>query len=174
MSYFKKELFGLALADADSALKLNPAFVKAYFRRASANLALGKYKLALGDYERVLKFRPSDKDVQEKYKEVGKIVKRIAFERAIAVDDPKSIAESIDINFYNVEENYTGPRLDEDINPQFMLQLLETFKNQGKLHIKYAYKIMLQIRKMLETYPTLVDISVPDGKKFTICGDIHG
>lgn len=38
MAYFKKELFGLSLDDADSSLKINPAFVKAYFRRASSNL----------------------------------------------------------------------------------------------------------------------------------------
>jgi serine/threonine-protein phosphatase 5 len=80
MSYFKKELFGLALEDANSALKIDPSFVKAYFRRASAHLALGKYKLALNDYSRVKNARPLDKDVEAKFNEVQKIVKRIAFE----------------------------------------------------------------------------------------------
>lgn len=99
-------------------MKVNPSFVKAYFRRATANLALGKYKLALGDYDRVLKFRPSDADVQKKHAEVKKIVNRIAFEKAIAVDDPKSIGESIDLETYVIEDTYTGPRLDGEITPE--------------------------------------------------------
>ncbi|KAI6225969.1 Protein-serine/threonine phosphatase [Aphelenchoides besseyi] len=172
--YLKKELFGLSLDDANTALKLNPSFVKAYFRRASANLALGKYKLALADYDRVRKARPNDKDVQLKYDEVQKIVKRIAFERAIASEAPKSISVSVDLNSYVVDDSYTGPRLDGDITVDFMVDLMVTFKKEGKLHIKYAYKILLAIRKLLETLPTLVDITVPDQRKFTICGDVHG
>jgi serine/threonine-protein phosphatase 5 len=92
-------------------------------------------------------------------------------QKAIAVDDPKSIAESIDINSYGVEDSYTGPRLDGEITPEFMVELIRTFKEQGKLHIKYAYKILLAIRKMLDSYGTLMEITVPPGKKFTICGD---
>ncbi|KAI6169978.1 Serine/threonine-protein phosphatase [Aphelenchoides bicaudatus] len=174
MAYLKKELFGLALEDANAALKVDPSFVKAYFRRATANLALGKYKLALSDYDRVLKFRPNDADVKKKYSEVNKIVKRIAFEKAIAVDDPKSIADSIDVEYYKVESDYTGPRLEGEITAEFMKELIDTFKSQGKLHIKYAYKIMLAIRKLLESYSALTEITVPAGQKFTICGDIHG
>ncbi|KAI6241311.1 Protein-serine/threonine phosphatase [Aphelenchoides fujianensis] len=149
--YLKKELYGLALEDADNALKLNPSFLKGYFRRASAHLALGKYKLALADYDRVRKAR--------KYDEVSKIIKRIAFEKAIAMEDPKSIAESIDLNTYAVPSDYKGPRLDGDITPEFMVELIDTYKKQGKLHINL---------------PSLVDITVPDGQKFTICGDVHG
>lgn len=220
MSYLKKELFGLALEDANTALKLNPSFIKAYFRRATANLALGKYKvgrrgdfgisalvfwlgpyvrqvrylkfdlfvfcnpsnfnrhpeyytfllpsptydrnwhscpitnltnslristnfqIALSDYNRVRTARPNDQDVQRKYDEVQKIVKRNAFLQAIAVDDPKSIAESIDLNSFEVESSYKGPRLDEDITLEFMLELIHFFKKQGKLHVKYAYKVI--------------------------------
>jgi serine/threonine-protein phosphatase 5 len=174
MSYLKKEMFGLALEDANTALSVDPAFVKAYFRRASANLALGKYKLALTDYNNVLKYRPNDTQVKEKYAEVNKIVKRIAFEKAIAVDSPKSVGESIDLNSYKVEDSYTGPRLEGEITAEFMKELVETFKKQGSLHVKYAYKILLQIRKLLETYTALTEITVPDKQKFTICGDIHG
>ncbi|KAG8383874.1 hypothetical protein BUALT_Bualt04G0059000 [Buddleja alternifolia] len=38
----------------------------------------------------------------------------------------------------------------------------------------YAYQIVLQIRKLLLALPSLVDITVPNGKHFTICGDVHG
>lgn len=98
MAYLKKELYGLALDDAEKSLQLDPNYVKAYYRRASANMALGKFKLALKDYDMVRKAKPSDKDAQKKFEECQKIVKRIAFEKAIACDDNhKSAADSIDI-----------------------------------------------------------------------------
>lgn len=74
--------------------------------------------MALNDYDQVLKFRPADKDVQEKRKEVQKIIKRIAFEKAIAVDHPKSIGESIDINSFSIDDNYIGPRLEGEITAE--------------------------------------------------------
>lgn len=39
---------------------------------------------------------------------------------------------------------------------------------------RYAYQIVLQAREMLRAMPSLVDITVPDGDHFTVCGDIHG
>lgn len=36
------------------------------------------------------------------------------------------------------------------------------------------FQILLMIRKMFESLPTLVDIEVSVGHKFTVCGDIHG
>ena len=46
----------------------------------------------------VTKFRPKDRDANLKYLECKKIVQRQAFEKAIAVDDKKSVAESVDLN----------------------------------------------------------------------------
>ena len=42
---------GYALADANKSIELDPKYIKGYYRRASSNLALGKFKLALKDYE---------------------------------------------------------------------------------------------------------------------------
>ena len=42
--------------------------------------------------------RPNDKDAKAKYSECNKIVKRLAFEKAIAVEDnSKSVSEAINI-----------------------------------------------------------------------------
>jgi hypothetical protein len=79
-------------------------------------MALGKYSSALTDYEYVsnmCRFRkmsivlmdaqvkkacPQDKDAAMKYEECKKIVTRIRFEKAIAVDDAaKSVANQIDL-----------------------------------------------------------------------------
>lgn len=39
---------------------------------------------------------------------------------------------------------------------------------------RYAYQIVLQIREMLQALPSHVDIQVPNGRHFTVCGDVHG
>ncbi|KHN85772.1 Serine/threonine-protein phosphatase 5 [Toxocara canis] len=174
-AYLKKELYGSALEDAAAALRIDPNYIKGYYRRATANMALGKFKLALRDYDAVRKARPSDKDAMRKYTECQKIVKKKAFEKAISVDsDQRSIANSINIDTIEVESSYDGPVLEEPISAEFMVELIKTFKAQKKLHKKYAYKILLEIWRLLGELPTMVEIDVPDGQKFTICGDVHG
>lgn len=61
-------------------------------------MALGKYSTALADYEYVTKACPNDKDATMKYEECKKIVARIRFEKAIAIDDSaKSVVNQIDL-----------------------------------------------------------------------------
>ena len=52
-------------------------------------MALGKYKLALKDYERVYKVRPNDADAKKKFTECKKITTQMAFAKAIAVEENK-------------------------------------------------------------------------------------
>lgn len=47
---------------------------------------------------KVKKFRPKDKDANLKFTECKKIVQRQAFEKAIAADDSKSVADSLDLD----------------------------------------------------------------------------
>ena len=51
---------------------------------------------------------------------------------------------------------------------------MEIYKNQGKLHRRFAFQILLDILQYFSSQPSLVDISIPDDKKFTVCGDVHG
>lgn len=173
----RQENFGYALADASKAIECDAAYTKAYYRRAAAHMALGKYKLALRDYERVSKVRPNDKDAKAKFVECRKIVQQIAFHRAIAVEEKStSIAESINVEAMLVEDKYTGPRLEDQtkVTVEFVNQLLDYYRNQKVLHRRYAFQILLDIRTYFMSQPSLVDIEVPDDRKFTICGDIHG
>lgn len=172
------ELFGSALSDANSAIELDKNYIKGYYRRAASFMALGKFKSALKDFEAVVKCRPNDADAKAKLKECSKIVHRMAFERAIAIEDKaqKSVIATINLDSMEIESDYTGPRLPEDgqVTLDFMTEIIESFKRQKKLHRKYAYKIVMDAKTLFESLPTLVDIEVPDDHKFTVCGDIHG
>lgn len=81
-------------------------------------MSLGKFKLALKDYEyvsstvflygalvetkchfQVTKLRPNDKDAKLKYVECNKIVRQLAFAKAISVEDTKkNIADTINLD----------------------------------------------------------------------------
>lgn len=178
LANLRTELFGCALNDAVQAVKADPGYLKGYYRRAAAHMSLGKYKLALSDFEVVSKRRPNDADAKKKFVECNKIVKKIAFERAINVDTPeKTLAEMYQsLESISIEDDYTGPKLQDDttVTPEFMKELMQWYKDQKKLHKKYAYKILYDIDAYLRKQPSLIDISIPDDGKFTVCGDIHG
>ncbi|KAK9873705.1 hypothetical protein WA026_002062 [Henosepilachna vigintioctopunctata] len=175
-AYLKLEWFGYALQDATKAIELDKNYIKGYYRRASAHMSLGKFKEALKDFELVTKIRPNDKDAKLKFNECSKIVRKLAFEKAISVEDrAKNIAESIDLEAMTIEKDYTGPQLEDGkVTLDFMLELMDLYKNQGKLHRKHAYKILLDVKTFFMAQPSLVDVTIEKDKKFTVCGDIHG
>ncbi|KAF5307221.1 hypothetical protein FQR65_LT00737 [Abscondita terminalis] len=175
-AYLKSEFFGYALTDASKAIELDRSYIKGFYRRAAAYMSLGKFKEALRDYEYVSKARPNDKDAKLKYSECNKVVKKIAFEKAIAVEDVKrNIADSIDLDAMTIEHEYNGPELEDGkVTLQFMKDLMDLYRKQGKLHRKYAYKILLDIKAYFMAQPSLVNVHIEDEEKFTVCGDIHG
>ncbi|KAI3734298.1 hypothetical protein L6452_13763 [Arctium lappa] len=67
----------------------------------------------------------------------------------------------------DVTPQYAGARIEGDV------VTLEFMKNQKCLH-KYAFQIVLKTREILMALPSLVDVNVPNGKHFTVCGDAHG
>ncbi|KAI4385064.1 hypothetical protein MLD38_003130 [Melastoma candidum] len=79
-----------------------------------------------------------------------------------------------DVNL-DVEPQYSGARIEGDVvTLEFVKKMMEDFKNQKSLHKRYAYQIVLQTREMLRSLPSLVDIDIPHGTHFTVCGDVHG
>lgn len=176
IAYLKTECFGYALADASKSLELDKNYLKGYYRRATAYMSLGKFKQALRDYETVTKAKPNDVDARSKFTECNKIIKKIAFMKAISVEDTKKcVADTIDLESIVIEDEYTGPKLENGkVTLEFMKQLLQHFKDQKKLHRKYAYKILLDVKQLFMAQPSLVEITVGENEKFTVCGDIHG
>lgn len=130
-----------------SSIKSDPGYLKGYYRRAAAHMSLGKFKLALSDFEIVSTRRPSDPEAKKKFTECNKIVKKMAFEKAIAVDRPeKTLSEMYQsLESISIEDDYTGPKLADDktVTLDFMKELMKWYKDQKKLHKKYAYKVRL-------------------------------
>ncbi|XP_021274195.1 serine/threonine-protein phosphatase 5 isoform X1 [Herrania umbratica] len=74
-----------------------------------------------------------------------------------------------------VEPQYSGAKIEGDVvTLDFVKKMIDDFKNQKCLHKRYAFQIVLQTREMLRAQLSLVDINVPDGSHFTVCGDVHG
>ena len=178
MCNLRVENYGLALADAREALKLDPAFVKAYYRRGEAHYALGRYKEARLDFKKVTQLKPNDRDGREKFKLCDKEYRRVMFEKAIESENTKSAFETVDIDAMQVDASYEGPRLPEGeedaVTPEFVTEMMAWFKDQKTIPIKYVWKILRGCKKLLQTVPTLVDIAVGENEQITVCGDTHG
>ncbi|XP_006654144.1 serine/threonine-protein phosphatase 5 [Oryza brachyantha] len=176
-AHTKLEEYGSAVQDASKAIEIDPRYSKGYYRRGAAYLAMGKFKEALKDFQQVKRISPNDPDATRKLKECEKAVQRIRFEEAISVGDEekRSVADSIDYHIIEVEPQYTGPRVDGDsITLDFVKAMLDEFKKQKCIHKRYAYQIVLQTVQLLRSTPSLVDVDVPNGNHFTVCGDVHG
>ncbi|KAK4484569.1 hypothetical protein RD792_007153 [Penstemon davidsonii] len=74
-----------------------------------------------------------------------------------------------------MEPQYAGSRIEGDnVTLDFVKKMMDDFKNQKCLHKRYAFQIVLQIRDIMRSLPSLVDINVPNEKHFTVCGDVYG
>lgn len=176
-AHTKLEEYGSAIQDASKAVEIDPKYSKGYYRRGAAYLAMGKFKEALKDFQQVKKICPNDPDASKKLKECEKAVMKLKFGEAIAVPgvEKRSVADSIDFHTIDVEPQYAGARIEGDVvTYEFVKKMIDDFKNQKCLHKRYAFQIVLQTRDMLRALPSLVDINVPEGKHFTVCGDVHG
>ncbi|KAF2491744.1 serine/threonine-protein phosphatase-like protein 5 [Lophium mytilinum] len=173
-AYIKTEMYGLAIADADSAIALDPENVKAFYRRASANTAILHHSDALRDWKLVVKKAPKDTAARMRMVECDKVVKRDAFLKAIEIEDAPSAAEGLDLEHMALEKNYDGVKLEEQITPEFVEDMIDRFKNGKKLARKYVFQIILAVKKIVYEEPTMVEVEVEQGKTITVCGDTHG
>jgi len=133
------------------------------------------------------------------------LLTEIAFAEAIRTEKSIPFSEQIDIESYYVPDTYDGPRLPDDtgadgITREFVMQLVETFRDQKSLHKKYALQILIKLKSILQKLPSLIDITLEkastdsttlktdadgfqstEGKEtntypscITVCGDTHG
>lgn len=175
--HIKMENYGLAISDATTGITANKNYAKAFYRRGTAYMALGNYKDGLKNFQQVLKLAPSDKNAQSHARECEKQVRAAAFLRAIDNEATRPASETITWKEISVSASYDGPRWEDDasnITGEFITQLISYFKEQKRLHLRYAYRIILAVIVQLRALPTLVDIPVEKDTHLTVCGDVHG
>ncbi|OWK49580.1 Serine/threonine-protein phosphatase 5 [Lonchura striata] len=74
-----------------------------------------------------------------------------------------------------IEDEYSGPKLEDGkVTLAFMKDLMQWYKDQKKLHRKCAYQILVQVKEVLAKLPTLVETTLKETEKVTVCGDTHG
>ena len=176
-AYIRTEAFGYAMADANKAIELDPTYLKGYYRRAAANMALLNFHEALKDLRRVAKQAPQDRDAQRKCTECEKVVKRINFEKAIECNDEQiSVVERIDLDTMQVDGSYDGMWIGEngEITAEWVMDMIDRFKKQKTIPKRYAFQVVLAARKLFIDYPSMVDVAVAKGRNLTVCGDVHG
>lgn len=197
--HIKLENYGLAIADCDLALLVDPKFVKAYYRKGVSMMALLNHKEAQNCFKTILKSMPNDKLTLENLKQCQNHLKREAFERAIAGDDKVSVIYGIEYENMLVEKTWDGPELQVSVKKSpddmevtlvgldqaYLRSMIELFKNGGKLPKKHVFAIIAKVHEILRHESTMVEVSVPHSqfsaadelkgvKKFTVCGDTHG
>jgi serine/threonine-protein phosphatase 5 len=189
IALIKLESYGSAIADANEAIKLDPKYIKAYYRRGSSNFALGKYIEARRDFQSIVKIVPNDPDALKKLKACEKAVREKAFAEAIeAEEESGSSSMVVDYDTIEIESSYDGPRLSDvpgdacKVSTEFLMEMIEHFKSQKVLHRKYVLKILTAAREHFRRSDSLLRLSLPQCDEsgtegeghFTICGDTHG
>jgi len=96
---------------------------------------------------------------------------RVAMLARGGAEDLRAYAESLDVPADYSGPVYSGPG---SIDDAFVDGLLAMYKEQGKLPMKFAYLMTLDILDLLKAEKTLQKVAVPDGSKITVVGDLHG
>lgn len=172
---FKLEEYGLAIEYSTNALKLNNQYVKAFYRRAMAYIAILQFKPAISDLKSILSIEPSNRIASHHLSEASKIHKRLEFEKAIATEDEKLAADTITEIINNggceIEEDYTGPTLQ---TPNLIDSLINYFKQGKTLHKRVLWDLILTTMELFKKEQSLVDVDIPDNTHVTVFGDTHG
>ncbi|BGP56321.1 Palmitoyl-protein thioesterase 1 [Rhodotorula sphaerocarpa] len=179
----KLEEHGLAIADATRAIELDSRAVKAYYRRAIANLAILKPKAALVDLKHVLALEPNNATARTQLDATQKLVRRLAFEAAIAGKEEEPVSNTVRKQLEEgtspIPADYTGPRLagtdtEPEITADFVDAMVQWFKDGQVVPRRTAWQILLGAYDVLRKEATLVDVPIPAGQTVDVIGDVHG
>lgn len=182
-SRMKLEEFGYALADANSAIKIDPQYAKAYYRRAMCYMQILKPQSAVSDFRKILSIEPNNYTVRNQLLSTQKHIRKIEFEKAIEVEGEKNPVdrcyEIIAEGGCEVENTYTGPKLAFEngkysITQEFIKDMILWFKDGKALPKRYVWEIVLGAYQYFCKDDSLVSVDLEDGVTCDVIGDIHG
>lgn len=172
----KLESYGLAIQDCDKAIEIDPDNMKAYYRKGVAQMAILAHKDAQKSFKVILNKIPNDKLTLENFKQCSTLLKKQAFERAIAGTEKISIIASIDYEGIQIEKSWSGPQLTitsgkndngdvevdiQGLDHQYLKSAIQTFKDGGRLPKRHVFAIIAKVHQILKTENTMVEISLP-------------
>ncbi|KAL3936151.1 MAG: hypothetical protein SGBAC_008471 [Bacillariaceae sp.] len=199
-AYIMVENYGLAMADATSALVSDPKYAKAYYRRGSAHFALTHYKDAKKDFKKVCQLKPKDKDARKKFQACEKAIREDAFSKAIMSEKTAPLSDTYDPNAISLPSSYDGPNVSPEgilddleleasffepgkLPRDFVVAAMEHFKNQKLIHKRYVARLLVSCKRYFENLASLMEITLPTeapehdssaAPRVTVCGDTHG
>jgi serine/threonine-protein phosphatase 5 len=178
-AHLKLENYASAVKDASTAIDINPDIAKGYYRRGAAHFSMGNFGTAAKDFKLAARLEPNSLEIRKRLQESRIQLRKCKFEEAIAVEDDAvitKISDSINLSEISVEESYTGPKMTSDslVTKEFIDAMVTEFKQERKIHKRFAFAILLQTKKHLIDLPNICDFTVNDGCRITLCGDIHG
>lgn len=88
--------------------------------------------------------------------------------------DEASAAEGLDLDSMVVDKDYDGAELGEEMTQEFIDDMIERFRVEKKIHRKYVFRIILAVKDIVNSEPTMVEMSIPKEHTLTVCGDTHG
>lgn len=173
--HIKMENYGSALNDATKAIEAKDDFPKGYYRRGTAQFALGHTEAALKDFTQVCKLCPNDKDARERLKVTKAKVQSEKFAKAIVSERTAPPSKSVNIDSMAVDSSYEGPRYTSGaVTPEFCRELMAWQKSEKTIAKKFAYQIVMDMIALLKNSETIGDVEIPEDGEITVCGDVHG
>lgn len=185
----KLEEYGLAIADSSKfrdsaskyplltrpdklarAIELDDRFVKAYFRRASANLAIMKPKAAIVDLKKVLALDKNNLPAKQQLDSTQKLLRRLLFEAAISGKDEiatsAKVLDQLNSGSAPIERDYAGPLVPVDGIPtiEFVEALIAWFKDGKLIPRRIAWQVILGAHAILKAESTMVEVDIPEGE----------
>lgn len=135
----------------NEAIKLDPAFMKAYYRRGLALMELKQFKEASEDFIKVCREFPADLAAQKRLQDCDReLNKKASFEESLKAGFASAIrVERFEltrkcIDGLTVDASYDGPTVDWDhpITAEWIQNtLIPHFSADKKLNVKYAYMV---------------------------------
>lgn len=169
----------------NEAIRLDPSFIKALYRRGVALMELKRFKEASEDFIKVCQEFPADVEAQKRLAACDKeLDKKLSFEESMRMGFSAAIkVEKFEftrkcIEGMKVDVTYDGPNVtfDEPLTVEWVKDvLIPHFAADKRLHIKYAYAILMLAKEAFEKESSLVEVPLEmEDELMTICGDVHG